>query len=308
MARATPVSEDIKPLVKTSTLLLVYVALAIGSSLCILAKAMLLNTAAYKTATLLFNKMHHCIFRAPMSFFDATPSARILSRASKDQSAVDLSIPYQVGDVAFSMIQLLGIIVVMFQAAWQVFIVFIPVIATSAWYQQYYKSSARELTRLVGLCEAPVIHNLAETISGSTTIRSFDEESRFRETNMKLINSYFRPVFHAAGAMEWLSFRLDMLSSIAFAFSLVFLVSIPPGVIDPVIAGLAVMYGFQLNTLQFWAIWNLCNLESKIISVERILQYSSIPSEPSLVIETNRPAHSWPSHGEIDIHDLQGKG
>lgn len=56
-------------------------------------------------------------------------------QASTDQSAVDLQIPYQVGAVAFSMIQLLGIIAVMSQVAWQVFIVFIPVIAACIWYQ-----------------------------------------------------------------------------------------------------------------------------------------------------------------------------
>ncbi|GKV43850.1 hypothetical protein SLEP1_g51099 [Rubroshorea leprosula] len=305
MAWATPASEEIKPLVETSTLLMVYVALAIGSSLCILASDMLLYTAGYKTATLLFNKMHHCIFRAPMSFFDATLSGRILNRASTDQSAVDLSIPDQVGVVAFLMIRLLGIIAVMSQAAWQIFIVFIPVIATTVWYQQYYISSARELARLVGVCKAPVIQNFAETISGSTTIRSFDEESRFRETNMKLIDSYSRPVFHNVGAMLWLWFRLNMLSSITFAFSLVILVSIPPGVVNPGIAGLAVTYGLSLNMLQAFVTLNLCDLENQITSVERILQYTIIPSEPPLVIETNRPAHSWPSHGEIDIHNLQ---
>jgi ABC-type multidrug transport system fused ATPase/permease subunit len=83
--------------------------------------------------------------------------------------------------------------------------------------QQYYIPSARELARLVGVCKAPVIQHFAETISGSTTIRSFDEESRFRDTNMKLADAYSRPKFHIAGAMEWLCFRLDMLSSITFA-------------------------------------------------------------------------------------------
>ncbi|EEF29340.1 multidrug resistance-associated protein 2, 6 (mrp2, 6), abc-transoprter, putative [Ricinus communis] len=193
MAWATPVSKDAKPAVSGSTLIIVYVALAIGSSFCILARSTLLVTAGYKTATLLFNKMHLCIFRAPMSFFDATPSGRILNRASTDQSAVDMQIPYQVGAVAFSMIQLLGIIAVMSQVAWQVFIVFIPVIAACIWYQQYYIASARELSRLIGVCKAPVIQHFAETISGSTTIRSFDHESRFRETNMKLCDAYSRP-------------------------------------------------------------------------------------------------------------------
>ncbi|PQQ04852.1 ABC transporter C family member 3 [Prunus yedoensis var. nudiflora] len=305
MAWATPVSEDVKPAVETSTLLTVYVALAVGSSFCILFRSTLLATAGYKTATLLFSKMHLCVFRAPMSFFDATPSGRILNRASTDQNVVDLNMPGQIGALANSMIQLLGIIAVMSQVAWQVFIIFIPVIAICIWLQQYYISSARELARLVGVCKAPVIQHFAETISGSTTIRSFDQESRFRDTNMKLMDGYGRPKFHTAAAMEWLCFRLDMLSSITFGFCLVFLISIPAGVIDPGVAGLAVTYGLNLNMLQAWVIWNLCNVENRIISVERLLQYTTIPSEPPLVIESNQPDRSWPLRGKVDIHDLQ---
>ncbi|KAJ7014305.1 ABC transporter C family member 3-like [Populus alba x Populus x berolinensis] len=304
MAWATPVSKDMKPAVSGYTLIMVYVCLAIGSSFCILARSTLLVTAGYKTATLLFNKMHLCIFRAPMSFFDSTPSGRIINRASTDQSAVETQIPYQVGALAFSAIQLLGIIAVMSQVAWQVFIVFIPVIAACIWYQRYYIPSARELSRLVGVCKAPVIQHFSETISGAATIRSFDQQSRFQETNMIVTDAYSRPKFHAAAAMEWLCFRLDMFSSITFAFSLVFLVSFPKG-IDPAIAGLAVTYGLNLNMLQAWVIWNLCNCENKIISVERILQYMSIPSEPPLIIEASRPNRSWPSHGEVEINNLQ---
>ncbi|KAI4307897.1 hypothetical protein L6164_031024 [Bauhinia variegata] len=305
MAWATPVSADVKPPVGPYKLIVVYVALSMGSSFCVLARSTLLVTAGYKTATILFNKMHHCIFRAPMSFFDATPSGRILNRASTDQSAVDLTIPYQVNSFAFCLIQLLGVIAVMSQVAWQVFIVFIPVISICIWYQQYYLPSARELSRLVGVCKAPVIQHFAETISGATTIRSFDQESRFQNTNMKLMDGYSRPKFNIAGAMEWLCFRLDMLSAITFVFSLIFLISIPQGIIDPGIAGLAVTYGLNLNMLQAWFIWNLCNMENKIISVERILQYTSIPSEPPPVIEEHRPDAFWPSRGDVDIHNLQ---
>ena len=82
MAWATPISQDVKPAVSSSTLIIVYVSLAIGSSFCILVRSMLLGTAGYKTASQLFSKMHYCIFRAPMSFFDATPSGRILNRVS----------------------------------------------------------------------------------------------------------------------------------------------------------------------------------------------------------------------------------
>jgi len=171
--------------------------------------------------------------------------------------------------------------------------------------QRYYIAAARELSRLVGVCKAPLIQHFSETISGATTIRSFSQEFRFRSDNMRLSDGYSRPKFYTAGAMEWLCFRLDMLSSLTFVFSLVFSVSIPTGVIDPSLAGLAVTYGLSLNTLQAWLIWTLCNLENKIISVERILQYASVPSEPPLVIESNRPEQSWPSRGEVEIRDLQ---
>ncbi|KAK6947041.1 ABC transporter type 1, transmembrane domain [Dillenia turbinata] len=305
MAWATPVSKDVKPAVGGSTLIIVYVALAVASSFCVLFRATLLVTAGYKTATLLFEKMHMCIFRAPMSFFDATPSGRILNRASTDQSAVDMNIPFQVGSFAFSMIQLLGIIAVMSHIAWQVFIVFIPVIAVCLWYQQYYIPAARELSRLIGVCKAPIIQHFAETIAGSTTIRSFDMVHTFQDTSKRLIDGYSRPKFHSAAAREWLCFRLDWLSAFTFGFSLFFLISMPVGVIDPGIAGLAVTYGLNLNMLQARVIWNLCNMENKIISVERIFQYTSIPSEPPLVIETNRPESTWPSFGEVDICNLQ---
>jgi ABC-type bacteriocin/lantibiotic exporter with double-glycine peptidase domain len=80
MAWATPISADVEAPVEGTTLIGVYVVLAIGSSFCILVRALLLVTVGYKTATILFNKMHLCIFRAPMSFFDSTPSGRILNR------------------------------------------------------------------------------------------------------------------------------------------------------------------------------------------------------------------------------------
>uniref|UniRef100_A0A0D9Y3Y4 ABC transporter C family member 13 n=1 Tax=Oryza glumipatula TaxID=40148 RepID=A0A0D9Y3Y4_9ORYZ len=304
MAWAAPVSKDVEPPVSMSTLIYVYVALAFGSSLCILVRALILVTAAYKTATLLFNKMHMSIFRAPMSFFDSTPSGRILNRASTDQSEVDTSIAYQMGSVAFSIIQLVGIIAVMSQVAWQVFVVFIPVLAACFWYQRYYINTARELQRLVGVCKAPIIQHFAESITGSTTIRSFGKENQFVSTNSHLMDAFSRPKFYNAAAMEWLCFRLDMLSSLTFAFSLIFLVNLPTGLIDPGISGLAVTYGLNLNMLQAWVVWSMCNLENKIISVERILQYMSIPAEPPLSVQDDKLTQDWPSEGEIMLNNV----
>lgn len=305
MVWANPVTLDSRPPVSNSLLIGVYVALALGSSLFVLLRAILLSVAGFKAANLLFSNMHKCIFHAPMSFFDATPSGRILNRASMDQSAVDLIVPFQLGSLAFAFIRLVGITGVMSQVAWQVFLVFLPIAAISIWYQQYHIVTARELARLVGICRAPVLQHFSESISGAATIRSFDQEDRFISTNLHSIDVFSRPTFHSAASTEWLCLRLDLLSTFVFGFSLVFLVCLPQGVIDASIAGLAITYGLNLSSLQAWVIWLLCNVENDVISVERILQYSHIPSEAPLVIEESRPNSDWPVKGTIDLSDLQ---
>lgn len=60
----------------------VYVMLSAGSAVCVLGRALLLATAAMETAQKLFVKMLTTVFRAPISFFDSTPSSRILNRVS----------------------------------------------------------------------------------------------------------------------------------------------------------------------------------------------------------------------------------
>ncbi|XP_031480163.1 ABC transporter C family member 3-like [Nymphaea colorata] len=305
MASATPVSDEKPSPVGGITLILVYVVLSMASAICDLIMALLIGTVGFKTATVLFNKLHMCMFRSPMSFFDSTPTGRILNRVSTDQSEVDLSISGLLGSCAFYVIELLASIAVISQISWHVFVVFVPVVAACVWLQQYYLPTSRELARLSGVFEAPMLQHFSETISGSSIIRSFNEESRFMRTNLLVIDNFSKPNFHSAAAMEWLCLRLDLLSSLIFAFSLVFLISLPKGVIDPGIAGLAVTYGLNLNMLQIYFIWCLCNVENNMISVERILQYTCIPPEPPLTIETSRPSKDWPSYGEIDISNLQ---
>ncbi|XP_042517058.1 ABC transporter C family member 3-like [Macadamia integrifolia] len=303
MVLATPVSRDMRSYVRESTLICVYVALTLGSSLCILIRSMLTVTVGYKTATTLFNKMHFCIFRAPLSVFDSTPSGRILNRASIDQSAIDTSIPHQIEELLISIIGFIGTAAVMSQVAWQMLIVFIPMIAACIWYQKYYIAAAQELSRLARVCQAPIIQHFAESSLGSTTIRCFDQEERFMDTNLKLVDRYSRPKFHLSGAMEWLFFRMDILTSITYVISLVFLISMPKEVLKPGVMGLAVTYGLRFS--MHAVIWDLSILENKMISVERMLQYTCIPSEPPLLIEESGLGHEWPSQGKVDIIDLK---
>ncbi|KAM0984315.1 hypothetical protein ACFX15_011361 [Malus domestica] len=64
-------------------------------------------------------------------------------------------------------------------------------------------------------------------------------------------------------------------------------------------------FGFNLMVLQAWVIWNLCNVENSMISIERILQFTRIPSEAPLVIEGSRPNVDWPTEGKVELQNLQ---
>lgn len=83
LAWATPLSNNVKPVVSGSMLMTVYASLAFGICLCSLVESSLVVATGYKTATVLFQKMIETIFRAPMSFLDATPAGRILNRVSR---------------------------------------------------------------------------------------------------------------------------------------------------------------------------------------------------------------------------------
>ncbi|KAL5997364.1 putative ABC transporter C member 15 [Asimina triloba] len=157
---------------------------------------------------------------------------------------------------------------------------------------------------MVGIIKAPVLHHFSETIAGAATIRCFNQEDRFITKNLSLIDDYSRITYHNYASMEWLCVRINFLFNFVFFIVLVILVNLPADSISPSFAGLAATYGLNLNVLQAWVIWNLCNVENKIISVERILQFSSIPSEAPLVIESCRPTQDWPKYGTINLDNL----
>ncbi|KAL9225575.1 hypothetical protein vseg_001480 [Gypsophila vaccaria] len=290
--------------VSTKTLMWYYVLLSALSCVFILGRTVFLSTIAIETARRMYLNMITSVFCAPVSFFDVTPSSRILSRSSTDQSTLDTDIPYRVAGLVFALIQLLSIILLMSQVAWQILPTFVAVIAVSYWYQAYYITTARELARMVGTRKAPILHHFSESMTGCSTIRCFNQEDRFHTKIMNLVNAYSRVTYHNLAAMEWLSLRINFLFNLAFFVVLIILVWLPRSAIDPSLSGLAATYGLNMNVLQAWIIWNLCNVENKMISVERILEYAKLPSEAPLIIQDNRPEPNWPNGGSIQFQDL----
>lgn len=80
MAWGTPAMEGDFPRVSSRKLILVYTSLVVASIGFVLLRAITVSILGLWTAQKYFLKMLRSIFRAPMSFFDSTPSGRILNR------------------------------------------------------------------------------------------------------------------------------------------------------------------------------------------------------------------------------------
>ncbi|KAL3687431.1 hypothetical protein R1sor_013740 [Riccia sorocarpa] len=307
MAWATPAAAADEQKVNNLTLILVYVLLASGSSIFVFCRAMLVSVVGLMTAQKYFVDMLRSIFHAPMSIFDSATNSRILTRASSDQTVLDLNMQFRFSGILVATVELVGVIAVMSQVTWEVSLLSLPTVVICVAIQRYYMASAREFSHLVGVQKSPIIHHFCESVQGAATVRSFGQEGRFMRTNLKLFDRYARPYFYSFAATEWLIMRVEMLSALVFASSLITLTMFPAGAISQSIAGLVVTYGLQLNSsLSRW-VWNLCNIENKITSAERVQQCSKLPSEAPLLIEKCRPPRNWPIYGTIKLQNLQAR-
>lgn len=283
----------------------IYAGFAFISVLFVIVRVILITVMGLKTAQIFFSQILHSILHAPMAFFDTTPSGRILSRGSADQSNLDVLIPLFFNFAIVMVLTLIGIIVITCQNAWPTVFLLIPLGWLNIWFRGYYIATSRELTRLDSITKAPVIHHFSESITGIMTIRSFNKQNNFCQENVNRVNGNLRMDFHNNGSNEWLGFRLELLGSIILCISAMFLIILPSSIIKPENVGLSLSYGMSLNSVMFFVIYVSCLLENKMVSVERIKQFTRIPSEAEWKKESCLPHPGWPNKGNIELIGLQ---
>lgn len=69
--------------------------------------------------------------------------------------------------------------------------------------------------------------------------------------------------------------------------------------------GLAILSSINLIGTCQWGMRQSAELENQMTSVERVVEYAELPSEPPLESdEKNAPAKDWPQNGNIDFKSL----
>ncbi|CAI0441564.1 unnamed protein product [Linum tenue] len=268
------------------TLFSLYTAIGCTLPLFMFVRALSMVRLGCDASESIFSTLIHSLFRAPMSFYDSTPLGRILSRVSSDLSIIDLELAYKLTISVGSTLNAYTILALLATLAWPVLFIIFPILYLIMVLQKYYFNTAKELMRINGTTKSSVVSHLAESIAGATTIRAFEEEQRFFTKNLVLVDSNASTYFHTFSASQWLIQRLEIPCAIVLSASALAMTLLPLG--DS--ASVAVHYQ--------------CFTAESIISVERLEQYMHIPSEAPQVIEAARPPANWPSHGQVEICNL----
>uniref|UniRef100_A0A2N9FHF0 ABC-type xenobiotic transporter n=1 Tax=Fagus sylvatica TaxID=28930 RepID=A0A2N9FHF0_FAGSY len=252
-------------------LIAVYSGIGSIMVLFLLLRAISVVSLGFGASLSIFSTLLSSLFRAPMSFYDATPLGRILSRVASDMSVIDIDVACRLSIVLVSTMTAYSTYVILAILTWPVLFVIIPMVYLTVLLQRYYLASAKELMRTDGTTKSSLASHLAESIAGAMTIRAFGEEERYFSKNLELIDTNASPYFHGFSASEWLIQRLEIICAI-------------------------VLSSLALAT-------TLLHLGAS--ASERLEQYMRIPSEAAEVVDGHQPTHNWPVVGQVKICDLK---
>lgn len=284
----------------------VYLALGLGSSLLVIFQNLILWIfCSIEASRKLHERMAFAIFRSPMSFFETTPTGRILNRFSSDIYRVDEVLARTFNMLFANSARAIFTMVVIATSTPAFMIFVIPLAYVYLSYQKYYLRTSRELKRLDSVTRSPIFAHFQESLGGISTIRAYRQESRFLLENEWRMDANLRAYFPSISANRWLAVRLEFIGSIIILASAgLAILSVATGSrLSPGMVGLAMSYALQITQSLNWIVRQTVEVETNIVSVERVLEYANLPSEAPDVIFKRRPAIGWPAQGAVSFND-----
>ncbi|KAI8911120.1 P-loop containing nucleoside triphosphate hydrolase protein [Gorgonomyces haynaldii] len=256
-----------------------------------------------RSARVLHSKLLDNILHVPQSFFDTTPMGRILNRFAKDQYTVDEVLPRSFQAYFRTLFSVITVLAVNAFGSSYYLILALPLGYLYAYFQRYYISTSRELKRLDSTSRSPIYAHFQETLYGVSTIRAYAQEGRFTEKNEDRIDFNQKAYYPSVSANRWLAVRLELIGSlIVFCSGMVGVLSIYfTWNLSASIIGLMLTYSLNITQTLNWMVRQSCEIETNIVSVERIKEYTELKQEAPYEITDSYPGDQWPEAGQIDF-------
>ncbi|CAM9655882.1 unnamed protein product, partial [Ectocarpus fasciculatus] len=173
--------------------------------------------------------------------------------------------------------------------------------------QRYFIKTSRELARLDSGSRSPIYALFSETLEGLACIRAYRGEDRLTKKCYSLLDSNQKAYFLKFSANCWLAVRLEFAGTLIVTCAALFAVLARDDSSTQTafagMAGLAVSLALSVTQSLNWSVRMASDLESHMVSVERIKTYSNMPQEKAHHT-INDPPEQWPQTGAIEIKQV----
>uniref|UniRef100_A0A8C3HDZ5 MRP2 protein n=1 Tax=Chrysemys picta bellii TaxID=8478 RepID=A0A8C3HDZ5_CHRPI len=281
----------------------VFGALGTAQAAFLLAGALLATRGTIRASRMLHQQLLSNILRVPMSFFDTTPTGRIVNRFAKDIFTVDETIPMSFRSWLTCFLGIISTLLMICLATPYFALIIIPLGIFYFFLLRFYVSTSRQLRRLDSVTRSPIYSHFGETVSGLSVIRAYGHQERFLQHNDRIMDMNQKSVYSWIVSNRWLAVRLEFVGNLVVFFAALLAV-ITRDSLGSGIVGLSISSALNITQTLNWLVRMTSELETNIVAVERVHEYTEVENEAQWVTE-QRPPPGWPSKGEIQITDYQ---
>ncbi|XP_005096296.1 multidrug resistance-associated protein 1 [Aplysia californica] len=283
--------------------LAVYGILGVAQSIFVLTFALIASTRMVKAAGKLHLALLDNILKAPMSFYDTTPIGRILNRFSRDVETIDNNLPSSIRSFYNCIFSVTGTIVTISYST-PIFLAVVVPLGIMYWMiQRFYIPTSRQLKRIESTTRSPIYVHFSETVGGAASIRAYGASERFVMESRNRVDHNLSFYFASLASNRWLGWSLECIGNLIILSAALFAVLSTD--LEPGLVGLSVSYSTQVTGALNYLVRMFSELETNIVSVERLKEYAETPTENAWVIPYNRPDSQWPQRGDVSFNNYQ---
>uniref|UniRef100_A0A8D0HEU4 Uncharacterized protein n=1 Tax=Sphenodon punctatus TaxID=8508 RepID=A0A8D0HEU4_SPHPU len=258
---------------------------------------------AVRASRILHQQLLSNILRVPMGFFDTTPTGRIVNRFAKDIFTVDETIPMSFRSWLTCLLAIISTLLMICLATPYFAIVILPLGVLYFFVQRFYVATSRQLRRLDSVTRSPIYSHFSETVSGLSVIRAYGHQARFLQHNEVTMDINQKSVYSWIVSNRWLAVRLEFVGNLIVFFAALLAV-LTRDSLDSGIVGLSISSALNVTKTLNWLVRMTSELETNIVAVERVHEYTEVANEAAWVT-AQRPPPGWPSKGEVQIVGYQ---